>query len=112
MVSVANTKAYDWGKSGKGWPLVNTDGLSVIEELMPPGTEEEMHSHEICQQFFYILNGSATFIVDAQSHTLNENQGIHIKSGVAHQIRNETSENLIFLVVSQPRSHGDRKTID
>ena len=33
-VSRSNQTAYKWGEGGIGWPLVDTDGLLVVEETM------------------------------------------------------------------------------
>jgi mannose-6-phosphate isomerase-like protein (cupin superfamily) len=38
-------------------------------------------------------------------------EGLQIEPGVAHQIANRSEENVEFLVVSQPHSHGDRELV-
>ncbi len=107
-ISKTNSEAYSWGEKCKGWHLVNTNDLSVIEELMPPGTQETNHKHSKSQQFFYILKGKATFVIEGTPYTINENCGIHIKPNTLHQIKNRTNEDLEFIVISQPHSHGDK----
>lgn len=107
-VTKQNSEEYDWGFKCKGWHLVNTNELSVIQELMPSGTEEIEHKHSKSQQFFYVLKGEATFLVNGKRHHVKSNQGIHIQPNISHQIKNETDENLEFIVISQPHSHGDR----
>ena len=37
--------------------------------------------------------------------------GIHVASGVRHQIRNVSKQPVRFLVISQPASHGDRVVV-
>ena len=107
-ITKANSEAYDWGEKCKGWHLVNTNELSVIQELMPPDTQEVKHKHSKSQQFFYILKGQATFIIDEKEIQIEQNEGIHIKPNVIHQIKNQTKEDLEFIVISQPHAHGDR----
>jgi mannose-6-phosphate isomerase-like protein (cupin superfamily) len=107
-IEKTNSEEYEWGQKCKGWHLVNTNELSIIQELMPRGTEEIKHMHSMSQQFFYILKGKATFIVDGKEFEVDINQGIHIKPNIVHQIKNKTIENLEFIVISQPHSHGDR----
>ena len=107
-ISKENSQAYDWGINCKGWHLVNTPALSVIQEVMPPATVERSHKHSKSQQFFYILRGEATFSVDGKTQKVKRNQGIYIPPNVFHQIRNATDEDLEFLVISQPHAHGDR----
>ena len=99
---------YYWGDACEGWHLVKEDGLSVIEERMPPGTAEARHYHRAAEQFFYILSGEAQMEVNGEICTLRRGEGIHIPPGRRHQIRNVSSAPVEFLVVSRPPSHGDR----
>lgn len=66
------------------------------------------HKHSKSQQFFYILKGKATFIVEGKKINIRKEQCIHIKPNTEHQIINNSNADLEFLVVSQPHSHGDR----
>lgn len=106
--SKENSEHYNWGENCSGWHLVKTESLSVIEELMPPKTKEKKHHHKVSQQFFRILKGKATFEIENEIITVEEGKGIHILPNVKHQIRNEESVNLEFLVISQPTTRGDR----
>lgn len=75
---------------------------------MPPGTEEVKHKHEFAQQFFFILKGEATFWVEEEQLIVKAGEGIHVLPGKVHKIKNETEEEIEFLVISEPHSHGDR----
>ncbi|MDR3008186.1 MAG: cupin domain-containing protein [Sphingobacterium sp.] len=103
-----NSEHYIWGENCDGWHLLKSDSLSVIQEKMPPGTKESLHFHSKAQQFFYILKGTATFEVDNQLYVVEENSGFHIQASQKHRIFNRTNQDLEFLVISQPKSHGDR----
>jgi mannose-6-phosphate isomerase-like protein (cupin superfamily) len=109
--STTNAEHYNWGSVCDGWHLVNTAGLSVIQESMPAGTTEQMHHYEKVLQFFYILTGVATFEIDGARFLVNAGQGIRIEPLEKHKISNETTQELNFLVISAPKSHGDRITI-
>ena len=111
MVSINNTVKYSWGKDCFGWHLLKTENLGVIQEIMPPGTEEQLHRHKNVQQFFYILKGEATFTIDGKKEIINQFEGLGIEPGVIHNIRNNSKNNLEFLVISQPHSHGDRENV-
>lgn len=67
-----------------------------------------MHCHSKAEQFFYVLDGIATFVVDGESVELRPREGLHIKSGIPHRLKNAHSEKLSFIVISTPPSHGDR----
>ena len=99
---------YTWGDGCQGWHLVKTDLLSVIKEIMPPGTAERMHFHEHAKQLFYITKGVATFEVDGTLTSIGAGESIYLLNGEVHRISNRTETDLEFIVVSQPPSHGDR----
>jgi mannose-6-phosphate isomerase-like protein (cupin superfamily) len=108
IVDRANTEHYLWGIGCDGWHLVKQDNLSVITERVPAGKSEQRHFHTYSWQFFYILTGEAVIEVDGERQILQAQQGIEIAPGVVHQFRNESSSEVTFLVVSAPKSHGDR----
>lgn len=111
-VSTANAPHYTWGRQCDGWHLLQGGDLSVIEERMPPGTAEVRHRHARARQFFYVLEGEAVLELEGTAHRLRAREGLHVPPGTAHQMRNESARDVRFLVVSSPRSHGDRETID
>jgi mannose-6-phosphate isomerase-like protein (cupin superfamily) len=108
VVSRENAEHYRWGHECDAWYLVNDDQLSVIEEFMPPGSAEIRHHHTKAQQFFYIVSGEVLMEVEGKTMLLPAGSGIRVLPGTRHQIRNPSSSPVRFLVVSQPRSHGDR----
>ena len=110
MISAATAERYAWGAACDGWHLVKTDGLSVIQERMPPGASEQRHHHERARQFFYVLRGVATFEMGGRVETLREREGVEVPPGVPHTMANRSAEDLEFLVVSSPKAHGDRVT--
>ena len=107
-VSRENAEHYRWGVECDAWYLVNDEQLSVIEEFMPPGAAEIRHHHEKAQQFFYIVSGEVLMEVEGQTSLLPAGTGIRVMPGKRHQIRNPSSGPVRFLVISHPRSHGDR----
>jgi uncharacterized cupin superfamily protein len=107
-ISTETAEHYVWGQVCDGWHLVRTPELSVIEERMPPGASEQRHRHEFARQFFYVLAGELTMEADGVDHALTAGMGLEIAPGSAHQAMNRSDEDVRFLVVSQPPSHGDR----
>lgn len=108
VVSRENAEHYRWGNDCDAWYLVNDEQLSVIEEFMPPGAAEIRHHHQKAQQFFYIVSGEVLMEVEGETMLLAAGSGIRVMPGKRHQIRNPSSGPVRFLVVSHPRSHGDR----
>ena len=108
VVSVKNAEHYIWGEKCDGWHLAKSAGLSVIQERVPYGCAETRHYHQRSEQFFYVLSGIATLEVNGDTSQLAVGTGIHVPAGIPHQLSNQQTEDLVFLVVSTPPSHGDR----
>lgn len=111
-VSTQNAQHYKWGNDCDGWHLLSSPHLSVIQEKMPPGTEEVKHYHQYSEQVFYILSGQATFYLDQKVLTLEAQESLHIPPLTPHQIQNSSDRDLHFLVISHPKSHGDRIIVE
>jgi quercetin dioxygenase-like cupin family protein len=109
-VDAATARHYTWGDACDGWHLLEGDDLSVIEERVPPGAAETRHRHARSRQFFYVLEGEATLELEGVVHRLQRGQGLHVPPGAAHQLCNQSYADIRFLVVSSPKSHGDRET--
>jgi mannose-6-phosphate isomerase-like protein (cupin superfamily) len=112
---IINTKTadhYKWGgdlgTDCDGWHLLKTPALSVIEELMPPGTSERRHYHHHARQFFYVLDGILTLEIEGQDFVLQAGEGIEVSPGQPHQAFNRSGGSVRMLVTSQPPGHGDR----
>ena len=110
-VSRSTQTAYKWGDGGVGWPLVDTDGLLVVEEPMAPGCSEKCHHHNKATQCFNILEGTALMKIDGQNIALVKGMALHIQPGTDHAIANESSNEIRFLVISAPSTRSDRHEI-
>lgn len=112
IVNRASAEHYKWGGANAtdcdGWHLVRTPHLSIIEEIMPPGTQEVRHLHARARQFFYVLEGLLTIEIENEEFHLCVDQGIEISPGQTHQAKNTGSIQVRMIVTSQPPSHGDR----
>lgn len=108
MINKKTAKHYHWGTNCEAWALLDTPKLSVKQELMPPGSRESLHFHRTALQFFYVLAGTATIIVDNERVEVKTAEGMPIQPGSHHYISNETESNLEFLVISQPSTNNDR----
>ena len=112
IVDTNNAEHYKWGGPAgtdcDGWHLVKTGDLSVIEELMPPGTKEERHAHNRSRQFFFVLEGALTLEIEHHDFVIAAGRGVEVSPGQAHQASNRGAGPVRMLVTSQPPSHDDR----
>ncbi|MEZ2348134.1 cupin domain-containing protein [Terriglobus sp. RCC_193] len=108
IVDTSNAEHYLWGVDCDGWHLVKGEGLSVIEERMPPGRSEERHAHAKSRQFFFVLEGELTLEVEHHDFVITPGKGVEVSPGQAHTAINRSQADVRMLVISQPPSHGDR----
>lgn len=111
-VSAQTAEHYLWGAACDGWRLLDHDGLSVIEERMPPGSRERLHVHERARQFFYVLEGCLTVECDGRAASLRAGEGVHLPPGTPHRVVNASRDDATFLVVSAPATAGDRTDLE
>lgn len=111
VIDRENAEHYHWKTVCDGWHLVKTDELSVIAEKMPPDTFEDMHFHRKAKQFFYILTGEAEMRLKDTVVKLKAGTGIEIEPMEVHQMANMSGRPVEFIVVSMPKSHGDKELV-
>jgi mannose-6-phosphate isomerase-like protein (cupin superfamily) len=111
--SASTAEHYIWGDNCDGWHLLKSDSLSVIQERMPPGTAEQRHYHTKAQQLFFVLSGEAVFEIGEDGDTVRvlAHESLHVPPLTPHCIANPGPAELHFLVVSEPKAHGDRVTV-
>ena len=107
-ITTENSEHYVWGDGCDGWHLLKREDVSVILERVPAGKSEKRHYHRNARQLFYILEGTATMQMPDSTIRLGAHQSLEIPPGTPHRLINDDSSDLRFLVVSTPRSHGDR----
>jgi mannose-6-phosphate isomerase-like protein (cupin superfamily) len=108
MISTESAEHYFWGDKCDGWHLLKSNECSVIQERMPPATSEVAHYHNRSRQFFYVLSGQLSILLNDQLHELNPEQGLEVAPKAAHRVFNKSDSDVRFVVVSSPPSHGDR----
>ncbi len=59
-----------------------------------------------------MISGEATLEIEHKKLVLRSQQGISVPPRVPHKLLNESKEDLSFIVVSAPMSHGDRVLVD
>lgn len=111
-VDTSTSDHYVWGEVSDGWRLLDTSGLSVIEERVPAGAGEEWHVHDSATQFFYVLAGAPQMQTAEGVVALSVRRGVEIPAGLAHRFVNSGTEDAWFLVISAPNTRGDRRKVD
>ncbi|AXH94910.1 GNAT family N-acetyltransferase [Ornithinimicrobium avium] len=106
-VSPETVRSATWDEACAAYYLLDRPDLSVVQELLPPGTSTRTHAHDRSRQFFHVLRGEATMTVGPRTHTLPAGSGIEVGPRVRHRVRNNGEEDLEVLVISSPRVSGN-----
>lgn len=85
-----------------------SDEISVIQERVPAGGAEGMHDHAKARQFFYILDGKGTIIVEEDQVMLQQGKGIEIQPRVGYRFRKLSNAQVKFPVIPGPSRRGER----
>ncbi len=68
---------------------------------LPPGKRNfPNHSHAALWEMYYIVSGRALLRIDDESTTVREGDSLMCPPGMAHQIINESDEDVVYLVIS------------
>lgn len=82
--------------------------ISVSMEVLPPGKQaNQCHYHLLEEEHVYILEGSLTLRLGAQSHMLTAGHYVCFPAGQAagHALFNHTAQPCRYLVMGNPQKH-------
>lgn len=69
---------------------------SMLLTMEPNFYDNEEMSHE-GEEFYYVLKGSAVFIVDGDEYVINEGESIHFPSMLVHKTINRENTELVMI---------------
>ncbi len=107
-VTKNSAEQYHWGTKGTGWLFHGSKEITIVEEKIAPGIKEIRHYHEQASQYFYIISGTGTFEINEESIMIGKGEFIEVSPGMVHQLKNESTEDLDFLIISTPNTFNDR----
>jgi mannose-6-phosphate isomerase len=79
----------------------------VKQKTENPNQKLSYQYHEKRKEYWTIVKGSATIILDDEKVFRNQGESIHIPLGSKHRIMNETDEDLIFIEVQTGTYFGE-----
>ena len=82
--------------------IFETDNFFCDIYCLQPGQEQKIHSHELSDKFYYVLEGTGLFHVDGEEQNVSSGNIVFSPGGSNHGVKNNTSENLILMVVMAP----------
>ncbi len=87
----------------KASALTTGGRLSLMERWLPPGGRmPPPHIHAGCEEAFFVLEGSVTFILDGKERTEGAETFVLVPSGTGHTFGNRSAEPARLLVIHSP----------
>ena len=81
---------------------------SLAEARLAPGQATTPHHHQVTEEIYYILSGSALMTLAGESRPVGPGDAIAIPPGQIHTIKNTGPDELIFLCTCAPGyEHSD-----
>src|SRR4051794_32252892 len=108
VISTQTAEHYTWAQRCDGWHLLRSAEVSVIQERMPPNSSEAPHFHTKSRQFFFVLSGRLSIVMNGTKHNVEAEHGLEVPPGTSHHVFNDTDLDAGFIVISVPPSHGDK----
>jgi mannose-6-phosphate isomerase-like protein (cupin superfamily) len=79
-----------------------TPTYSLAQIVLPPNNQSGKHYHPIAEESYYILSGTGQLEMDGKTITMKAGDTVAILPNNVHQIRNEGTEDLVFLAICVP----------
>jgi mannose-6-phosphate isomerase-like protein (cupin superfamily) len=81
--------------------VAQTELLKLVVKVYAAGGENAMHQHPYEDHAFVVLQGEATFHINADEniHVVKKNDGVMLKRGVCYWFQSSSAENLVMLRV-------------
>lgn len=111
ITNIGNAEHYEWGGVCEGWRLLDRPDLSVIQERIPPGAGEVRHRHGRARQVFVVLQGRLTIETNDALFQLGAGDALEVSPQEPHVARNDSGDDVSFLVISAPSTQHDRQNL-
>jgi len=81
---------------------------SLAEATLAPGQSTQRHRHIETEEIYYVLDGSGTMEIDAETRPVGPKDAVAIPPGSRHKLTNTGENALVFLCCCCPAySHDD-----
>ncbi len=100
LVSTTGEKVYEMvGLAAENGAAVQH---SVAYIVIPSGKSSTAHYHQLSEETYYVLKGTARMVIDEDIFSLVPGQACLILPGQTHRIFNSGEADLEFLAISAP----------
>jgi quercetin dioxygenase-like cupin family protein len=82
--------------------LFRTANLMLGLNCLESGQEQQAHTHEAQDKFYYVAEGVGDFVVGGEERTAGEGMVVWAPAGVTHGVSNNSKKRLVLLVGIAP----------
>ena len=87
----------------KASPKTGTQGVVWVEDRMPPSVTSGIHLHLEADEFFYVLDGTGHFRLEAEEHQIGAGGMIFVPLKTEHRITSSKDDPLhVIFIVDRP----------
>jgi quercetin dioxygenase-like cupin family protein len=104
-------RQYRFGENGPKYLMRGPLSNFAIVQFMP-GQDFRAHYHKVMEENFYILEGTATIVVDGTPHSLTQGQFIHIEPEEVHYVINRSSSVMRMVSTLAPFQESDKIEVE
>lgn len=84
-------------------PVFESDNFYCDQYCLLPGQAQRVHTHDHEDKVYVVLRGEALFDIDNEQELLPEGSAVIARAGVSHGVRNESSSEVVLLVMMAPK---------
>ena len=78
------------------------DQMMVGLNCLEPGQEQAVHAHDGADKFYFVVEGTGQFTIGSEEKSAATGTLVLAPAGVAHGVRNTSTERLCLLVTIAP----------
>ncbi len=83
--------------------IFDTNKMFIDQYCLKPGQAQRVHSHELEDKVYTVLEGEALFEIDGEQELLTAGTAVIARAGVPHGVRNDSVSELVLLVMMAPK---------
>ncbi len=109
MINRADSREYSspWGYSRAILGFSESKSVEVVEIVMKAGQKTKPHYHKEVEELFYLIDGSATIMVDGKPFNLTKGDFLAVIPPEKHQII-AGDRGVHIIAIKTPGSEEDR----
>jgi uncharacterized cupin superfamily protein len=85
---------------------VSSFGMNVL--TLAPGERGRVHSHDVQEEVYLVIEGELTLLVDGKPHVLGPDEVARVGPGVKRQLVNAGPQRLVLLALGGSGEHAGR----